>query len=217
MLKPFSRENGWICTKSGRALKVVDVITCDKLFDNRLRLGGGSEYAISHWHVQSLLTQGWRYCIGVVASTHPSINAPGPIWSGQLLKLPVWHIGQCNNVNTSEFHNYLYLSHDKPLLNKLKTNMIKLHYWLLTFCIKDESWITGTFVVEHQWLQHSSDVDPANVHELLDRDMSMLQQISLKEQHNTNTQRCSTTVKQSHRHVDTQYWYIFIQCLEHKH
>jgi len=45
---------------------VGDVITCDKLFGDRLRVEGcrfcrGSKIALSHWQSQSPLTRGWRY------------------------------------------------------------------------------------------------------------------------------------------------------------
>jgi len=57
--------HGRIVTKFCKAVEVVDVITCDKFFSDRLRdvdSVGGSNIQGSHRLSQLLLTQGWRNC-----------------------------------------------------------------------------------------------------------------------------------------------------------
>ena len=60
--------HGRISTKFCIAVEVMDLITCDKFFSDRLRyvdFVGGQKWLVpkaSHWLSQWLLTQGWRNC-----------------------------------------------------------------------------------------------------------------------------------------------------------
>jgi len=70
-------SHGRISTKICTAVEVMDLITCDKFFSNRLRFVdfvGGQIWLVpkaSHWLSWWLLTQGWHDCAACDCSTCP--------------------------------------------------------------------------------------------------------------------------------------------------